>query len=207
MTYAFRQMCTHHSFEKMVTARIYENVKKDIIVSRETIEKRSQANTGKKRTQEQCARISEAKKKNMTNEARKKIGNGRRGAKASKETLQKMREATTERWKNPEYAEKQSQLHKGHKHSEEQRKRIGDSNRGKKRSEEACKNIRVPHPRMKGKGAKKIECIELKRIFSSLTEAQNWLKSQNLGAGIYNSLINAKLRTGGYHWRYVDEQV
>jgi hypothetical protein len=179
MAYAFKQMCTHHSFEKMVSARFCESVKKDIVVSRETTEKQRKKNTGKKRTKDQCLRISEAKKKNMTDETRKRIGDGRRGSMASQETLQKMSAAAKKKWENPEYAKMQSEIHTGYKQS-----------------------VDTIEKRAK-KQQKAIRCIELNLKFESGKEATLWLRNQNKPGAPTYAAIGKYHTAGGYHWEYI----
>jgi len=95
---------------------------------------------GRRHSIETCLKMSVAQKKRMTPEYRKKIGDKQRGKKHSQEVKLKMCESQKKRWQNnsEEARQKMSDLHKGNQYckgrslSLEHRKKIGESNIGKR---------------------------------------------------------------------------
>ena len=68
---------------------------------------------------------------------------------------------------------------------------------GKKHSEETKQKMSLAH---RGKCAVAVECIELNKVFSSVSEAANELSIRP--NAISNCLIGKCKTSGGYHWRY-----
>lgn len=73
----------------------------------------------------------------------------------------------------------------------------GNPRLGKQHSKETKQKMSVAH---KGKCAVAIECIELNKIFSSVSEAAKELNMRP--NAISNCLIGVCKTSGGYHWRY-----
>lgn len=77
-------------------------------------------------------------------------------------------------------------------------KNLGLSNKGRKHSEETRKKLSESH---KGKCSKKVLCVETGIVYKSISEAANAnsLWRQNIG-----KCCNMELETtGGYHWMFV----
>lgn len=124
-------------------------------------------------------------------ELHKGVNNPNFGKHLSVETRQKMSEALKGRiaWNkgqkgvqhySSETRLKMSESHKGTNHSAETRKKIGESN------------------------AKAIICVETGILYSSITEAS---KSIGVTIGAISCVLRGKSKTsGGYHWKYAEEQ-
>lgn len=136
------------------------------------------------------------------------------GKKASEETRAKMSEsrkgnqnAKGKTWKMPEgFGERQRQFMLGKQYclgrilSAETRAKISESNRRRIISEESKRKMSESH---KGKTAKKVRCIELDKVFNSITEAAEFIGRS--GSSI-TACIKGKQKTcAGYHWEYVSE--
>lgn len=77
----------------------------------------------------------------MSEETRKKIGDGHRGRKCSEETLEKMRNAAKGRIISDAQKEKLRIAHLGRKASEETKKKMSNSRKGRTHSEETKKKL------------------------------------------------------------------
>lgn len=86
----------------------------------------------------------------------------------------------------------------GKKATDETKKKMSESRKGKMCGENNPMHWRTGsnHPR-----AKKVVCIETLHVFSSVTEAQEWMKKGN----IYNCLSGRNETAGGYHWMYYED--
>ena len=111
--------------------------------------------------------------------------------------------------------------------SEEQRRKRGESNRGKKRSKEFCDNLsqklkgrqfseetktkmreaKLIAGTFQGKNnpkARKVICLETKQIFNTLTEAALFCNLKSY-ISISQACRGISSTAGGYHWEYYDE--
>lgn len=88
--------------------------------------------------------------------------------------------------------EHKSLHHKGHKHSEETKRKISEANKGKK-------GYRKPEGA--GKPPKKVLCVETGEVFDSVNEArrQTGLRGNNISA----VCLGNRKTAGGYHWSFV----
>jgi hypothetical protein len=163
----------------------------------ETCKKISEAQTGRKVSEETRKKMSE---RIITEETRKKMSEARTGRKVSEETLKKISEAQTGRKVSEETRKKISESKKGKKHSEETLKKISESNKGKKHSEETRKKI--------SKRVVQYD-LEMKEIskYNSMIEA-------SIKTGVHQSKIslccNGKRKTTGeFIWKFAEssEQV
>ncbi len=135
-----------------------------------------------------------------TEESKEKLSKAHTGKHLSEETKRKLSEINTGE-KHPQY---------GTKHSEETRKRISESLTGKKFSEDRKRRLSEAHkgiPNLTNR--KKVKCIELNKVFNSISEAREFLGYKKLKIseacrGIRNSA--GKLEDGTkLHWEFVEE--
>ena len=79
----------------------------------------------------------------------------------------------------------------GRHHTEETKRKISEAKKGKQTTLVGSK-----HPQ-----ARKVICIETKKIFDCIKEAQEWL-----GKGNIKTCIKGRTKTaGGYHWKYYND--
>lgn len=105
---------------------------------------------------------------------------------------------------------------KGHTLSEEAKSKISKANKGNsyasgKRSDEARKKMSDSHlgkklsvetrNKMKGRGARKVKCLETGTIYSSIKEAAIACSLKS-SSGITNCCRGVTKTSGGYHWAY-----
>ena len=87
------------------------------------------------------------------------------------------------------FCKRNSEAHKGNKHSDEHKRKIGESNKGRKKPEGA------------GKPPKKVLCVETGEIFESMSDAQ---RKTGIDISHISKACNGEQKTtGGYHWRNV----
>lgn len=87
-------------------------------------------------------------------------------------------------------------------YSEETLKKISESKKGKRMSEEAIQKIRNIAQNREYKTSKKILCVEKNIIFKSINEA---CRVMNLHRQNISKCCNGKRETtGGYHWKFID---
>lgn len=151
-----------------------------------------------------------------------------KGHKVSEETKEKIRKAraqqkkikwseeskkrSSERWK--EYYKDKNGTRKGHKNSDEHRRKISEALKGRKPSEKCIENsikyhkgrrLSEEHKRKIRENTKynhkKIICIELNKIFASVNEAALFLNVKT--CGIYAALQKRSETSHGYHWQYL----
>lgn len=180
--------------------------------SPETCRKISEAFKGKHRSPETRQKISEANKGRMawnkgvhpSAETRRKLSEASKGRHFSAETRQKISESNKRAYLNPELRRKLSEAHKGANnpyygkhHSAETRQKISEAKKGKipwnkgKKGQISCNK-------------KAVICIETGILYSSATEA-----GKSIGVtrkAISNVLCGKSKTSGGYHWKYVEEQ-
>lgn len=112
---------------------------------------------------------------------------------------------------NPLSRENNSKAQKGKKMSEETKRKISENMpkywEGKKHTEESKKKMsEAKKGKYKGKNnpkAKKVYCIELKRVFDCIkdVEMELGIANQNI-----SKCCKGKLKTcGGYHWMYYED--
>lgn len=94
-----------------------------------------------------------------------------------------------------------SKLYSGKKVSEETKLKMSLAAKGRERSESHRKNL--------GKANSKVPivCVETGDIFSSLIEAEVWLKCMGIKGNrknIHRSIKQPHRRCGGYHWKYLN---
>ena len=122
-------------------------------------------------------------------------GKGNAGYKHSKETVERMRN----RRHTEESKQKMRVANLGNKPSEETRQKLREHNLGKKATKETRAKMSAS---LKGKGTKSILCIELNKVFSSLTAAS---KELNVPISHVSQVCNGKRRkTGGYTFKFVN---
>lgn len=127
----------------------------------------------------------------MSQETKNKIRIANTGKKASKETRRKLSESH-----KGNVPGNTGMRYKNHPRTEVTRRNISIATRGKK------------HPNGSGEkhhSAKRIQCVETKEIFPTITSASIWLKKQGLGTGIWQALTESHRIAGGYHWVYKDK--
>lgn len=182
----------------------------------DTREKMSKILTGRKLSEETKKKISNFNKgKKLSEEHKKKIGNAGRGRKASEETRRKISQnhADVSGKKNPMWGKKRSKeiidklraVHIGKPLSREtclktQKALKGREpwNKGRKMTEDEKEKFRSLD-----RSPKKVICIETGKKFESMSAAA---KSVNVSNSAIKSAIKRKGQSGGYHWRYADEQ-
>lgn len=138
------------------------------------------------------------------------IGNGGVGTISfSKETLNKMSEAKKGE-KNPWYGKHINHPMYGKHHSEEWKRErsiatMGEKNPsyGKHRSDDTRAKMSEAHKKRDKEGIKKkVHCIEMDVIYSSITDAS---KQTGINKGNISSVCNGKMETaGGFHWEFVE---
>lgn len=152
--------------------------------SEETRRKMSEWQIGKALSDETRQKISKARSgQRDSDETRKKKSDGHKGKGISDETKMKISVSRTKMVTNEQI---------------DRIRKLGLSNRGKIHTEESRKNMSESH---KGKNCKNVLCIETNIIYNSLTEASERtnINRQNIGKA-----CNKKLETaGGYHWIFV----
>lgn len=196
-----------------------------------------------------CKKISEANKgRKLTEEQKKRISEGRKGIKPTEEIIEKRRQGMKKAWANPnnglhseervrkiseankgrhcsdETRRKLSEANKGKKHTEEQNRKISEGNKGKKMSAEAIQKMKdtwTEEKRLKykemfsgennpgygkpSKSRKKIVCIELDKVFDCADDAILYL---NIGecAELIRACARGVIHTAyGYHWCYLED--
>lgn len=78
-------------------------------------------------------------------------------------------------------------------------------NKGKKPSEETKKKISETLRGKKPANCKKVLCVETGEIFESTREAQ---RMTGIAQGNISAACNGKLKTtGGYHWEYIQPEI
>ena len=142
--------------------------------------------------------------KQKQSEAHKGEKNPFYGKQHSEETKQKQSESHKSKQHSEETKQKQSEAHKGEKHpmygkhhSEETKQKQSESMKGKYVGEN--------HP-----GAKKVYCIEIQQVFSTITEASKWCGTSkssitNQIKGKYKSAGKHPITNEKLHWMYYDE--
>lgn len=184
--------CSGHPVSKETRQKI-SNARIGRFASEETKQKISNAKKGQPLSEETKRKISESMKgknkdKKLSEEAKRKISEANKGRKHSEETKRKISESTTIR-------------NKDRKLSEETKRKISKSCMGRKLSEEAKRKM---SEKIKISCNKKmVRCIELNKIFDSLTDAQ---RDMNLfGSNLISRAIKRNGTCAGYHWEYVNE--
>lgn len=106
-----------------------------------------------------------------------------------------------------ERRKKLSESHKGKKYSKEFGEKISKSNKGRKFSEEHKQKLRLAqlgkYDGSKNPRAKKVICVETGEIFDCILDASN--KTNTNKTSISYVCKGKRNIAGGYHWRYVDE--
>lgn len=87
--------------------------------------------------------------------------------------------------------------------SEETRQKLSLINKGKKRSLETRKKYSISKLGGKNPNARKVYCIELNKIYESLSVAANEIGCHY--TTIRNCCVGKGKTAKGYHWRYVDD--
>ena len=119
------------------------------------------------------------------------------------EIKKKLSKSHKEAMNRPEVIEKCKLSHLGKRISDEQKRKLSESGKGKNTwskgkhlSEETKRKIKENN----GK-SKKVYCVELNLIFNSIRQASSKLK---LDSGSITRCCKGRLKTtGNYHWRYV----
>ncbi len=144
-------------------------------------------------------KISEAnkgkhKEHHSSPETRKKISEAHKGRHLSVETRRKLSEAN--KGKIP--------CNKGKHHSPEARKKISEANKGKHLSTETRKKLSESKKREILWNQKAVICVETGILYRSCTEAA---ESIGVTKGVISKAVRGITKTsGGYHWKYVEEQ-
>ena len=89
--------------------------------------------------------------KTHSNETKQKLSDVHKGKIISEETKLKMSQRSKELWEDPEFHSRMTHNRLGHKHSEETKLKIGNSNRGKTMSKESIEKIKISRQRVPGK--------------------------------------------------------
>lgn len=156
------------------------------------------------------------KKKYLSEETKKKIGDANRGRHHSEEARHKMSKSRMGE-NNGMYGKRHSEESKkkmsdaaknrpGHRPSDEGLERIRIANLGKEVSEETRKKIseankgNIPY----NKNLRSVYCVELNKVFEHASSAG---KDLNIRSGnIINCCEHHRKTCGGYHWMYVDSK-
>ena len=168
---------------------------------------------GYRHSEDSKRKMSEKTKKRFRDhpEYAKAIGDRQRGKKASQTTKDKMSQsrlgnqnAKGSHWKMTEESKKKiSQALKGkqnclgHKHTQETKDKIAESNRNRTVSEETRRKISEAN---KGKTVKKVRCIDTNIIYNSMIEASE--KTGVKQNGISHCCRGKQKTAGGYRWEY-----
>ena len=154
------------------------------------------------------------KKKHLAEETKQKLREAHLGKKMSDEALQKMSAARIGE-KNPMYGKSHSEearkkisdTHKGkpgHAISDEVKERIRQANLGKVLSNETRKKIsesnigKLPY----NKNLRPVYCVELNRIFDTASDGGKELNIRS--SNIIGCCEHIRKTCGGYHWMYVN---
>lgn len=143
-------------------------------------------------------------------------GDGNIGYKQSEFAKESLRKRMTGRTVSEETKKKLSNLNKGEKHpkfgtkhSDETRKRISESLKGKKFSKERLKNLSESHKGIPSPQRKKVKCIELNKVFDSISEANEYCKKYGYNRLKISECCNGKRKYSGklkdgtkLHWQY-----
>lgn len=112
-----------------------------------------------------------------------------------KTTITKISKAKIGKKASEETRRKQSNSLKGIPRTDEWKRKIGLSNKGKKMKQEQKNLISYIH-------SKNIVCVELNKVFKNAREAAEFLGHFNRGTNIQNAVNYDNKTAYGYHWRY-----
>lgn len=174
--------------------------------SEETRRKNSEANSGANHWHYGQHWSDEVKKK--MSEAHKGHISPMKGKHLSAEVRNTLSKLAKERWRDPKYRANQSAKHKGQQSGNKGHKGQQPWNKGKKglykHSEEARKKLSASHKGKKATWARKaVLCVETGKQYASVTEAA-------IAIGVKVCAVSAVLHgrcktAGGYHWKYAEQ--
>ncbi len=152
-----------------------------IVRTKETIEKLRLSHIGKPSPQ---------KGKKMSEESRKKMSEAKKGKPSPKKGTHLTDE---QKLKMSKSLKGREVWNTGKTLSEEHRKKISDAHKGKKLSKGHIEKCVIKHQ-------KKVECIEKKKIFTSIKDAEKYFGKRMHIADVCKG---KRETSGGYHWKYV----
>lgn len=179
LVYALWRMCHIPGSSKRRNEITSEEYEEARNKNNEALKGKNHPQYGTHRSEETKLKISNARKgKCLSDETKKKLGKLHKKENLSEDTLKKMRES-----------------HIGKKQSEETVKKRANAIRGRKRDLSYLEEI----------NRKAIYCVEINKIYNSGVHAY---KDTGISrSNISNSCSGKRETAGGYHWKYVYDQI
>lgn len=156
--------------------------------------------TGKHHTEETRRKLSEShKRENLTEETKQKMRKSHIGEKNPM-----YGKKHTDEWKK-----NASERERGDKHwnygkhmTDEEKRKIWETLKGHKMSEETRRKLSESNRKRLGR---KVICVETEQIFDTITDASRWCNTPH--SNISACLIGKQKTAGGYHWEYYDKEI